>query len=304
MILGSPASLIYLLTPQHTGTHFTRMLLETHPEISLGVAESRRIDGEMRPDYCPSGNGHGPHGTANERMLDEFAVRCMRGALEPAEFVRRVEYCLRQRSHAPPPRSFAEQLAATARHDFGQLGLELPPKTPRYLLFHGHAGPKLRGVDFSACPFQFVVTLRHPLLAVISALRRTNDPQVAEDLLQAFDIVLDIRQAGFVCVDQTERLPADAERVFAMLNLTPHEATRRYLSAGPAVNRTISRARRPTSLEEQESAAAEPATLAALADARQRLLDGRGIHPVLDRWSALTAELKLPQRMVRFGYHW
>ncbi|MBN8626905.1 MAG: hypothetical protein J0M17_15600, partial [Planctomycetes bacterium] len=295
-------SLIYLLTPQHTGTHFTRMLLETHPEISLGVAESRRIDCNMRPDYCPSGNGHGPHGAANERMLDDFAVRCLRGELEPVEFVRRVAYCLRQRSHAPPPRSFAEQLAATARHDFGLLGLELPAKSPRYLLFHGHAGPKLRGVEFGACPFRFVVTLRHPLLAVVSALRRTNDPQVAENLLQAFDLVLDIPTAAYVCVDHPQCLPEAVERLFAGLNLTPHEVTRRYLSAAPAVNRTISRERRPNSLEELESAAVDPTALAALAEARAWLLEGQGIHPLLDRWAARAAELKLPERMARFGY--
>jgi len=303
-MFDSPSSLIYLLTPQHTGTHFTRMLLETHPEISLGVAESRRVDCEMRPDYCPFGNGQGPHGAANERMLDDFAVRCLCGELEQAEFIRRVAYCLRQRSHALSPRTFAEQLAATARHDFGLLDLELPAKSPRYLLFHGHAGPKLRGVDFRQVSFRFVVTIRHPLLAVVSALRRTNDPQVAENLLQAFDLVLDIPEAAYICVDQRRRLPAAVEQLFAGLDLTPHEVTRRYLSAAPSVNRTISRERRPTSLEELESAAADATTLAALADARDRLLDGRGIHPLLERWATRAAELKLPERMARFGYPW
>lgn len=303
-MLSASLPLIYLLTPQHTGTHFTRMLLETHPEIAFGVAESRRIDCGLRPDYRPSGNGNGPAGTENERMLDEFAVRCLRNELGAEEFIRRVTYCLGQWSHAAPRRSFYEQLAGVARHDFALLGLELSPKSPRYLLFHGHAGPKLAGVKIDACPFRFVVTLRHPLLAVISALRRTANPQVAEDLLCAFDLVLNISNACFLCVDRPQSLPESVDELLCALGLTPHDATRRYLAAVPQINRTVPNSVKPSSLEETESSVADPQALAALRDAREQLIHEQRIHPVLKPWHERACRLRLPERLARFQYRW
>lgn len=294
--------LIFLLTPQHTGTHFVRMLLETHSRISFGVPESRRIDRSLRPGYRLAGNGVGPEGPENEGMLDEYAVRRFHGELTADQFLRCITYCLSQRAQTTADRTVYEELKRIAVKDFRILGLELPEKDPAYLLFHGHCGPKYELASFADSAQKLVVTLRHPLLAVLSALRRTNDPEVARNILCAFDLVLRIPRAHFFCVDLAEHDTERALEVFSYLDLEPEDLARNFLEKSPHVNRTITADLKPSSVEERESTVADPRTLEQLRAARQLLLEEGRIAPVLAEWWKAAQALQLPARLRSFGY--
>ena len=91
-----PQDLIALLTPQHTGTHFARMLLESHSRIAFCVKESRRIDADQRPGYRLTGDGDGPRGSPNETMLDSYVVRHFHGQMSESDFVGSIRYCVSQ----------------------------------------------------------------------------------------------------------------------------------------------------------------------------------------------------------------
>ncbi|MBN8624752.1 MAG: hypothetical protein J0M17_04600 [Planctomycetes bacterium] len=294
--------LIFLLTPQHTGTHFARMLLETHSLISFGIPESRRIDCDLRPDYLLKGNGIGPDGPENERMLDDFAVEHFHGRMDCEAFLQRIRYGLSLRTQITGNRTAYEELARIAVKDFRILGLELSAKSPSYLLFHGHCGPKYLAASFASAPYKFVVTLRHPLLAVISALRRTNDPEVAHNILCGLDLVLRIPQAHFVCVDLLDRRRDAALDVFPFLGLEPEDVTRRFVELAPPINRTIDAGQRPAAIEETERVGADLGALEQLRTARRMLIEEGRIAPILEPWRRVAFKLQLPARLRRFGY--
>lgn len=302
-MVWEPRQLIYLLTPQHTGTHFARLLLETHPQISFGIAESRRIDRQLRVDYRLFGNGVGRQGPDNEVMLDDLAVECLEGGMTPEDFVRRVTYCRTQYSQTAGTRTMEAEFARMSLRMFHELDLNPAEKTPRYLLFHGHCGPKHAQARFQQMPFQYVVTLRHPLLSVISSLRRTNDEHAARNILVAFDTVLRIEKARFLCIDLPDRQASDCRRIFASLELSWEPLTERYLQLAPRINRTIETERQASPLEERETLRCSLEMLESLREARRMLVDDGRIHPVLTPWVKLARELNLPERLRIYGYN-
>jgi hypothetical protein len=294
-----PRDLVFLLTPQHTGTHFARMLLEAHPQIAFCVVESRRIDMERRAGYSLAEDGDGPNGRPNECMLDHCVVRHFHGEISADDFVASVQYCLGQRTTRFS--SVQDDIERLSRAQFRTIGITPAEKQPKFLLFHGHAGPKYENASFGNSRFKFVITLRHPLLSVISALRRTNNPAVARSLLQAYSIVLTIPHAFFICVDLWHSEPSRFLHVFDFLGLTPDLTCKQYAQLRPQINATVSRRDDASVLQQQEYSAAHDKTLDDLKVARRMLLEGE-IHPILHEWLRLARDLGLDVAMRRFGY--
>ena len=194
-----------------------------------------------------------------------------------------------------------DEIERRSRDQFKIIGIQPAEKRPRYLLFQGHAGHKYDYARFNDSRFKFVVTLRHPLLSVISSLRRTNNPDVARDLLHGLAIVLSIPKAFFICVDLWEHEPLRYLNVFGFLGLEQEELPARYIELRPRINETISRHRRPSLLQEPENRQADGATLVELQEARQMLIDGQ-IHPILREWQQYIRTLGIDDAMRRFGY--
>lgn len=296
-----PTDLVFLLTPQHTGTHFARMLLESHSKVSFCVSEHWRIDAERRPGYRLTGRVTGPGRARNEVMLDDEAIRHFHGQALESDFVDSVHYCLSQLLGAPEARTVRDEIERRSRDQFKIIGMQPAAKRPRYLLFQGHSGHKYHYARFDDSRFKFVVTLRHPLLSVISSLRRTNNPDVARDLLHGLAIALSIPNAFFMCVDLWEHEPSRYLDVFGFLALEQEEMPARYVELRPRINETISRDRRPSLLQEPDNRQADDSTLAELQEARHMLLEGR-MHPMLREWEHLIHTLGINERMRRFGY--
>ena len=107
----------------------------------------------------------------------------------------------------PPPQEFRQDL-----------GIELEPKQPLYRLFHGHCGPDYAGYSFRGKEFRLVVTVRHPLLSILSNLRR--DPKVLDDFLFAVEFVFRL-DAFFFCTDLWQNDQPRLLGVFSHFGLTP-----------------------------------------------------------------------------------
>ena len=116
------------------------MLLESHSQIGFCVVESRRIDVDRREGYCLAGNGDGPHGGPNECMLDRYVSRHFRGEISASELIDVLQYSMSQCAATVGP--IRDKIAQLSRAQFNAVGLALPEKRPRFLLFQGHSGPK------------------------------------------------------------------------------------------------------------------------------------------------------------------
>jgi hypothetical protein len=231
-------------------------------------------------------------------MLDSYAIRHFHRQMSEGEFVDSIQYCLSQYLGAAGNRTVRDEIERRSRDQFKVIGMRPAEKRPKYLLFQGHSGHKYHYARFDHSCFKLVVTLRHPLLSVISSLRRTNNPDVARDLLHGLAIVLSIPNAFFMCVDRWEHEPSRYVDVFGFLGLDQEELPARYVELLPRINETISRHRRPSLLQEPENRHADDAMLAELQEARQMLIEGQ-IHPILREWQQFIHTLGIDDAMRR-----
>jgi hypothetical protein len=238
---------IFLLTPQHTGTHYTRMLLESHPAIGWCIQEDRKVDGVRLDSLFFAG------------LAGEVDFDCVLARFEEAN---------------------GRRLEDARRREFGEWGVPVPAKGGCRRLFHAHLKQTFRGQDLAG--LQIVVSVRHPLLAVITALRRGSN---LDDLFFALEYGFRIK-AVRVAVD----LPADRLAIFNALQLEPAETTRAFLARAPIINRTLCQGEpHPThnySVAEQDNPE--------LLSARRMLVEERRIHPLLrPYWARLQREQML-----------
>lgn len=189
---------IYLVTPQHTGTHFLRLLLELHPQISFWKCGRTVVDG------LPLGKWHKRHadGEISFGELLRLGVRC------------------------------EADLPEWTRQEIAKLGLTIPDKHVEFDLVQHHA---LRTTPwYPSLPT--VVAIRDPLLAIISGLRRTG-PEAAESIIAGFSFLAGKQdECFFFCVDRWASERQRALDLFAYLGLEPTQEIYDYLALWPAPN--------------------------------------------------------------------
>jgi hypothetical protein len=313
---AATSDLIHLLTPQHTGTHFCRILMETHPDISACVYAAMLKENDQAFKIA-------------ERYFQGQA-----GLGEWADFARS-QLTARE-----------QELDIRVRADFGDLNVRVAEKThPAYLLYHSHINRRLmKGASAESSRFthhKTVVTLRDPLLAIISALRRTNNGvQSAQIIVQAIQFASAMPNAFFFCTDLWRRDSEKALSLFDYLGLKPVAEARLLLAASPTVNGTDwsrypmwdrlvtglrhwlnkghvpaaqaaddipERSLRQRAMEgrivRKDIPSLAPSYLRELRAAREAIIAGAGIHPVLNEWVALLrADPRLEQFYRELGY--
>jgi len=292
--------LIFLFTPQHTGTHFARMLLESHRHIDFCIFEDARIPVDLRRDYICRGEGVEPGSDPRERLLEYYVRDYYRGAITAAEFFRCLDCYAANRIEAAPAFTRGQLLARHRRQEFRQdLGIELEPKQPLYRLFHGHCGPDYAGYSFCGKEFRLVVTVRHPLLSILSILRR--DPKVLDDFLFALEFVFQL-DAFFSRTDLWQNDEPRLLGVFSHLGLTPGAPTLQYVGQRPVINRTLSAGEPHPVHNFRYQRAMAPGLARTLDDAKRLLTEENRVHDLLRPcWDELVRR-GLFEHYERLGY--
>ncbi len=243
---------IYLCTPQHTGTHFVRLLLELHPKISFWKCGRTEIDGRAMRQWQKLHND----GAISFRELLRMGVRCQ------------------------------ADLPEWTKREARELGIEIPEKHVEYDLVHSHATTTTYWYPMVPT----VVTIRDPLPAVISALRR-GDPDPGEGIIAGIRHVADKQDECFCfCVDLWEGRRKLALGLFAYLGLTVTQEIHEYLSLWPSQN----------SAERHEHLILDKSD--DLAEARRWAIERKAVHPAVASWAGRIRQAGLQPFYERLGY--
>ncbi|MCA9141764.1 MAG: FkbM family methyltransferase [Planctomycetales bacterium] len=248
----SAAPWIYLCTPQHTGTHFLRILLELHPKVSFWRCGRTIVEG---------------------RPLGEWHKLYLDGAISLRELLR-----LGVRSEPDLPE--------WTRQEVAKLGLSLPDKRVEYDLIQKHA---LRTVPwYPSLPT--VVSVRDPLLAIISGLRRKG-PEVAEGIVAGVTFLATKRDECFMfCVDQWKQHRERALDLMSYLDLEPTQEIYDYIAKWPS----------PNSSETHQHLILNASS--ELAEARRLALEDRQVHPIVEPWAQRLRQAGLQEFYESLGY--
>jgi FkbM family methyltransferase len=243
---------IYLCTPRHTGTHFLRVLLELHPKVSFWKCGRTEVDG------CSMNEWHQLHqkGSITFRELLRLGTRC----------------------NADLPAWTAQEVA--------KLGLQLPTKHVEYDLVQAHALDNTPW--YPTLPT--VVTVRDPLLAIISGLRRDGNDR-AESILAGVKFLANKQgECFYFCVDQWHRHRERALELMSYLDLEPTQEIYDYIAQWPS----------PNAAEAHEHLIQDDSE--ELAEARRLALEDRQVHHVVETWAQRLREAGLQAFYESLGY--
>ncbi|MBC8356994.1 MAG: FkbM family methyltransferase [Planctomycetes bacterium] len=226
---------IYLCTPRHTGTHFLRVLLELHPKVSFWKCGRTEVAG---------------------RTLSEWHRLHAEGAISLRELLRLGTRC-------------DSDLPAWTEQEVKKLGLRVPDKHVEHDLVQAHAQETTPW--YPSLPT--VVTVRDPLLAIISGLRREGTDR-AESIFAGVKFLADKRKQCFLfCVDQWEQHRERALELMSYLDLEPTQEIYDYIARWPS----------PNAAEAHEHLMLDQSS--ELAEARRLALEERQVHPIVESWA-------------------
>jgi len=244
---------IYLCTPQHTGTHFVRFLLELHPRVAFWTCGRTVVDGWSMTDW---------------------QVLCQLGRITFGQLS-----SLAERAPSDLPGWTYAQAA--------QLELKIPEKHAPRPLLHSHLNSDKQHWHAEV---QTVVTVRDPLVSVISALRR-GSPEDALGIVKAFGFLsgLDTDACFWFCTDlwQNDRKKALGVLEHVGLPVTPE--IEGFVSRWPALNVTLDGNFDNTDRLE-------------LIEARRWAIEERQVHPAVDWWARQIRETNVQPQLERLGY--
>jgi hypothetical protein len=212
------------------------------------------------------------------------------GQLSDAEISRVVDATKTQQSGKQTGETVYQHLERVRTARFADFGLKLQTKAPRYTFVVGHCWTPHRLSRLERTCFKTVVTLRHPLLAVISALRRKRGTRQAHDILNGFDAVLRLHNVHFVCVDLWQHMVDRYQPLFKFLGLRLDGPTQQFIRLNPTVNGTVC------------SQHVSLARWQRLGEARDMLINDGRIHPSVAGWWSVIQQQSWIKKLRMFGY--
>lgn len=264
---------IFLYSGQATGTMYLRRLLEAHRAVDFCRLENLRVDVDRQPGYtiAPPLHTRGV-AIAGETTFAALITSWLRGERTTADLLAYYAHWRDEMlvaKQGPPWRL----VATTGRHMLRKIfAIEPRPKdaTAR-LFFHEHLRFSHLAADYAClADFDVVVPLRHPLLTVVSLLRRRGDELGIWELWAALDRVANIPNVIYHPID----LAADADDLRRRLDLPIDDRFEQAAAVDVVVNKTAQG--RPLN-GQHPSKDKNPALL----DARRRLLAGEGVAPII-----------------------
>ena len=150
-----------------------------------------------------------------------------------------------------------------------------------------------------------VVSVRHPLLSILTAMRR-NPPRehaaLIESYVKAMQCVFKLDGAFFFCTDLWQAQPERMASLFEFLNLPLDGAVEQFHSAcSVRINCTVAKGEKHGQHNYCPAFEHPPEFLTALDDARDMLEQGK-LHPLLEPSWMKIQEAGLPAHYQRLGY--
>jgi hypothetical protein len=302
-------NLIILFTPVHTGTHFVRMLLESHPAIGASIGEDYRIDRKFRPNHILSGSGTGSkddHKRQDEPMLLEFFRNMLKGNGTEQAFLEALEYWQTISSEEIRPRKNYDYHLHEVVCRFRRLGITLAAKREQFLLYRGHCHREYLAYDFStlAKRSRLVTTIRNPLLSILTILRRQEPSRWkgdVDDYLAALQCIFSLENAFIFCTDLWQQMPEKMETLFLFLGLQIAPNTETYLAIRPVINKTREKSDRYGDMNCCLKHENPTQFHAMLSEAKQQLADNKLHTFLVPYWNQIRSSGLIPH-FEKHGY--
>lgn len=248
----SAAPWIYLCTPLHTGTHFLRVLLELHPRVSFWKCGRTVVDG---------------------RTMNDWHRLCKDGLISFRELIRLGTRC-------------NSDLPAWTEREVAKLGLRIPDKQVEFDLIHSHALATTHW--YPSLPT--VISVRDPLLAIISGLRR-NGSDGAESIFSGVQFLAKRRSECFMfCVDLWKHHRERTLELFSYLGLEPTQEIYDYVAKWPS----------PNAIEDHKHLLQDKSS--DLAEARHLALHEGKVHSCVSVWADRLRRAGLQEFYESLGY--
>ncbi|MBI2477354.1 MAG: hypothetical protein HYV60_01490, partial [Planctomycetia bacterium] len=155
------------------------------------------------------------------------------------------------------------------RQEAAKLRITIPAKQIESHLVHSHA----TGTTYWYPSLPTVVSIRDPLLAIISSLRR-GGTDAAENILAGFRFLSSGQDdCFFFCVDQWQTHRERALELLSYLDLEPTQEMYDYLACWPS----------PNAAEAHEHLIVDKSP--ELAEARRLALQNGQVHSVMEPWA-------------------
>lgn len=239
---------IFLYTGSCTGTMLARRLLETHPDVDACVLENLRVDLARQPGYTLAlpihDGGKLPDG---EAFFSTLNTAWLRGEIPTPELLSYYTHWKANVQVDSPAGRPYNIVRASATHAARELfGAAAPVSKACRLFFHDHMRlAHLTGVHRALADVDVVTTLRHPLLTVVSILRRAGHEMPLWEFWSTFGQVYDLPNVVYFPID----VQRDADRLRRRLDLRPSVNFETACAKDVVVNRTSATPRRHDSPE-------------------------------------------------------
>lgn len=287
---------ILLYTGIHTGTHFAKMLLQMHSRVDFCAMDNDIVDLARQPGYAVEPPGHTrpalrvPPG--GETVFGDLVLRWLRGELPTEEMVAYYGHWRSGMRLGPGVASPGRRRQAREiRRSLDEFGLRPVTKSARSRpLLHDHMRAHHVGCSYAGLQeADVVVTLRHPLLTVLSVRRIASDKD--SDIWQfwhCFEHCWNLPGLHYLPIDR----PADHAALLRRLGLPPED---RFLAAAeinPAINRTT-----------EAKARGDPRRLdPELLRAKRMLIEENKLHPLLRPYWNHCRRMQFLRLFEFFGY--
>lgn len=307
--------LIFLFTPQHTGTHFVRMILESHPLISTAIGEDFHVQTNMDSKFLLKGKGFGavsPEGEAAGTIkLVEIARSYLHGEMSKTKFV---QYLIHRQKlvseQRDPVDNYRWEMNKTIR-EFAAEGLVLDHKRrgETHLLYRGHCNDKHYNNTLQSAydEIKVVTTIRHPLLSFITFMRRQSPEKISSltaSYLAGMNFLMSVNNKFVFCTDLWQNQPDKMLDVFGYIGIEPPSVAKAFVAKQPLINETTSHLTKPHSKHNfcPENKAHTESFLEELRKAKQMLIEEGKIHSILEPYWKQVRESGILNKYEAYGY--
>lgn len=290
---------LFLYTSIHTGTIFTRLSLGLHPLVDVCLMENARIPADLDESKGVEHPAFGPSRGDHELTFGSFITRWLKKEISLPELIKIRDYWNTRNIVGSNQIKTTYQKTVNKevamRRRMGYPAAAAKSREPRFF-FHEHIRRGHSGLDYTALNnVDTLTTLRHPMLILISVLRRTCKDRQYWEAITALEYFCFVPNVTYFPVDIKTK--ETVENVLEDIGLPLHKKVVESLSSGKPVNATTTTKQVHQHMERNKTSEGVE-----LRRARQMLIEENKVHPMLSRYWKHFLSLKVRRTYEALGY--